>query len=447
MSLWPRSLFYRNLFLIVGLILLGQLASVILLREAVVKPRVALAAQTTARHVLAVARGLGATPAAARQDFVERYNAQARPDEADDRQDPTDETRHLTPLERQFVRQVSAQLKAQGAEVLWRREQGGVMAVRLVVEGVPYWVVMPGLIPAHSISPGWLLGSAGTALLAIFGAWLIQRRINRPLQNLVTAAGVLGRGEQPPVLPTDGPTEIATVSRSFNDMVNDLVRHEHERVVMLAGLSHDLRTPLTKMRLVSEMLGGQGDPTLLASLNRNIDTLDGLLGQFLDFTRASQVGGWGAEPLVDADLNDLVSDVVQVCTGQASGPLDVCCDLAGVAPQKLPIQTVRRMVLNLLSNAQRYGAPPIEVATGPDGPGWWLEVRDRGPGIPEDQREALKAPFARGDAARGEVQGAGLGLAIVDRMARAYGADFELLPREGGGLVARLHWNPDRRQG
>ena len=447
MNWWPRSLFYRNLLLFVGLILLGQLASAILLREAVVKPRVALAAQTTSRHVLAVARGLGAMAPAGRQDFVDRYNAQARPLDADDAQDPTDEERHLTPLERQFVQQVSSQLRAQGAEVLWRREQGGVMAVRLIVDGVPYWVVMPGLIPAHSVSPGWLVGSAGTALLAIFGAWLIQRRINRPLQDLVGAARALGSGEQPPQLPTDGPTEIATVSQAFNDMVNGLLAHEQERVVMLAGLSHDLRTPLTKMRLVSEMLSGQGDPALLSSLNRNIDTLDGLLGQFLDFTRASQVGGWGAEELADVDLNDLVADVVQVCSGQTAGQPDVHCDLAGLAPQKLPIHTIRRIVLNLLNNAQRHGAPPIEVATGPAGSGWWLEVRDRGPGLAEDQCEALKAPFARGDAARGEVTGAGLGLAIVDRMARAYGAAFELLPREGGGLIARLHWSPDRRQG
>jgi two-component system osmolarity sensor histidine kinase EnvZ len=103
---------------------------------------------------------------------------------------------------------------------------------------------------------------------------------------------------------------------------------------------------------------------------------------------------------------------------------------------------VERLVLNLVVNAQRHGRPPIELATGHDGTGLWLEVRDRGPGIDPATAESLKEPFARGDRARGGPAGAGLGLAIVDRVARAHGARFELLPREGGGLVARVAW-PD----
>ena len=101
-----------------------------------------------------------------------------------------------------------------------------------------------------------------------------------------------------------------------------------------------------------------------------------------------------------------------------------------------------RLVLNLVVNAQHHGAPPVEVATGEDGGALWLEVRDRGPGIDPARVDALKEPFARGDQARGGPSGAGLGLAIVDRVAKAHGARFELLPRAGGGLVARIEW-PD----
>ena len=103
-------------------------------------------------------------------------------------------------------------------------------------------------------------------------------------------------------------------------------------------------------------------------------------------------------------------------------------------------QAVQRLVLNLITNAQRHGAPPIEVVTGQDKLGVWLEVRDRGPGIPADRIDALKVPFARGNVSRSGISGAGLGLAIVERIAQAHGARFDLSPRLDGGLVAKVQW-------
>jgi two-component system osmolarity sensor histidine kinase EnvZ len=267
---------------------------------------------------------------------------------------------------------------------------------------------------------------------------LIQRRINRPLNELVQAAQALGRGERPPALCEDGPSEIATVAHGFNEMVAALAHNERERALMLAGLSHDLRTPLAKMRLATEMLSGRGDADLLGSLNRNVEAMDHLLNQFLDFTRASQAGNWDQESPTTTDLNALVSDALALCAPDQAAQNRIVVHAGAIPPLALRAQAVRRMILNLVVNAQRHGAPPIEVRTSAAN-GWvWLDVLDRGPGIPAERIESLKQPFARGDDARGGPAGAGLGLSIVERIARDHGARFELLPRVGGGLAARV---------
>jgi two-component system, OmpR family, osmolarity sensor histidine kinase EnvZ len=143
------------------------------------------------------------------------------------------------------------------------------------------------------------------------------------------------------------------------------------------------------------------------------------------------------EPLAEVDLNALVHEALALCPHD-----DVELLLSPLARRAMRPQGVVRLVLNLVVNAQRHGAPPVEVATGQDQGAQWLEVRDRGPGIDTAQVESLKQPFARGDQARGGPAGAGLGLAIADRAAKAHGARFDLLPREGGGLIARVAWPP-----
>lgn len=432
MALVPRTLFNRNLLLIVVLILLGQVANAVLFRQLVMKPRVKVAAEATVRNLQALEAGLRGLPPEQRSAFVERFNAQARQESAAAGHEAGGE--RLTRLEKAFLRQVSEQLAGRGGEVQWRRDADRSLSLRVGIGGEQYWLDLPGLLPAHEFSGAWIAASAATVVLAVLGAWLIQRRINQPLHALVQAATALGRGQRPQPLDADAPSEIATVSHAFNDMAASLAKTEEERALMLAGLSHDLRTPLAKMRLASEMLEGQADAELLASLNRNIDGMDRLLSQFLDFTRTS--GGVQEAP-AEADLNELVGEALALCPHEG-----LSLQLGQVPRRPLRRQAVERLVLNLVVNAQRHGQPPIELATGHDSTGLWLEVRDRGPGIDPAVAESLKEPFARGDQARGGPAGAGLGLAIADRVARAHGSRFELLPREGGGLVARVAW-PD----
>lgn len=450
MRLLPRTLFQRNLLLIVALILISQLSSAVLFRELVMKPRVRISADATAQDLLALVQGLQTLEPAQRSRFVERFNAHTRSQLSPPAAEEPGRSKRLAPLELAFVQEVSQRLGQQDGRLVWKRLGGNMLAVRLAVDDQSYWLELPALIPGREFSPTWVTGSAATALLALLGAWMIQRRINRPLNDLVQAARTLGAGGRPQALSESGPSEIATVAHSFNEMVDNLKRSEQERSLMLAGLSHDLRTPLAKMRLVSEMLEGAADAELLASLNRNIESMDALLGQFLDFTRASDEARWDQEPLSPCNLNDEVRAALPVHhplrLADGSAPQGNGLDQARlVLATSLPTimlrkQAVARLIANLMVNAERHGRPPIEVATGCDAQHVWLEVRDRGPGISPEQVNQLKQPFARGDSARGGPGGAGLGLAIVDRIANSHSASFDLLPREGGGLIARVQW-------
>jgi two-component system osmolarity sensor histidine kinase EnvZ len=431
MAWLPRTLFQRNLLLIVALILVGQLGSAWLFRTLVTLPRTTLLMESTVRELQAIESGLATLPAEQRRLFVERFNAQVQ--QAVDRSEGPAQELHswrATRLQRVFLDQLAERWAQTGRTLQWRHPGGRLVQVRLAIDDQPHWVTLPGLPPAPVVSTAWIAASLATALLAIIGAWAIQRRINRPLNALVRASAALGRGERPEPLPVDTPREIASVSQAFNDMVASLAQSERERALMLAGLSHDLRTPLAKMRLATEMLDGRAEAELLATVNRNIEAMDGLLSRFLDFMRTNQ---GEREPLVEADLNVLVHEALALCPHN-----DVQLRLSPLPLRAMRPQGVVRLVLNLVVNAQRHGAPPIEVATGEQHGVLWLEVRDRGPGIEAARVEALKQPFARGDQARGGPAGAGLGLAIADRVAKAHGARFDLLPREGGGLVARV---------
>jgi two-component system osmolarity sensor histidine kinase EnvZ len=427
---WGLStLFGRNLWLIVALIVGGQLLNALAYGQFIAKPRLRQSAEATARSLQAVAEGLRLLPEAQRDAFVARFNARAGAGH------PDAPPARTTLIERRFLAELAAQLALQPTELAWRREANGLIAVRL--PEVPHWLSVPPMQPAHRFARTWLTTSAVAGALALLGAWLIQRRINRPLARLVQATQALGAGQRHVALPTDGPAETAALARSFNDMAAALARDEQERLLMLAGLSHDLRTPLAKMRLASEMLRepGPADPALLDTLDRSLHALDGLLTQFLDYARAAHPGEQ-ALPVVTVELRQFLAETLALAPGQ---PQPTLADGPTVQQQARP-QALRRLVLNLVVNAQRHGAPPIELACGEDAGGAWIEVRDRGPGIAPARVEALKQPFRRGDEARGSTPGSGLGLAIVERIARAEGATLQLLPRDGGGLVARVQW-------
>jgi two-component system osmolarity sensor histidine kinase EnvZ len=201
--------------------------------------------------------------------------------------------------------------------------------------------------------------------------------------------------------------------------------------VLLAGVSHDLRTPLARLRLGVEM--GAQDASTRAGMVADIEEMDRVIGQFLDFARSE-----AAIVLESADLNAIVAASVDRYA-RAGHRVNFA---AGALPRlQLKPTAISRLVANLLDNALAYGAAPVEVTTTVVGSQVHLDVTDRGPGIDPSDVERLKQPFTRASEARARADGAagaGLGLAIVERIARIHGGQFDLLPRDGGGTLARV---------
>jgi two-component system osmolarity sensor histidine kinase EnvZ len=273
----------------------------------------------------------------------------------------------------------------------------------------------------------WLGWGLGLLVLALAGAWLIASNLARPLAALTRAAARIGRGEAHQPLTEEGPRELRSLGTAFNRMARDLESMERERAMVLAGISHDLRTPLSRMRLALEMSGAAASEA--GAMATDIDEIDAIIGQFLDFARDVN------EEKARQDLSELMGEVAEHYRRLGK---DISLRTNGTAQLPFARMAVRRAVSNLVDNALRYGREPIELEVEKRNGMALIEVRDRGPGIPAGETERLKRPFTRLEAARSGPPGAGLGLAIVERIARAHNGALELLPREGGGLVARL---------
>jgi len=211
-------------------------------------------------------------------------------------------------------------------------------------------------------------------------------------------------------------------------MSTDLARLDADRTLFLAGVSHDLRTPLSRLRLGLEMSGA--DAQLKDGMTADIEEMDRIINRFLDFARTD-----GGESPQHADLAAIAADVAEHYRRHGR---PVATDFEGVP--ELPLQTMamRRVVLNLVDNALRYGGKEVGIAVRAEDHAVVLQVTDRGPGIPLSEVERLKRPFTRLEVARSDKGGAGLGLAIVERVVRAHRGRLELLPREGGGLIAQI---------
>jgi two-component system osmolarity sensor histidine kinase EnvZ len=428
MTFVPRTLLWRAFFLIAALILLSVAAWFQLFRFSEREPR----AQQAAQLVVSVVNLTRAALVTARTDLrrellldlVEREGIRIYPAEPGERivGAPADE-----PVVQLLVEEIRRNL---GPETRIALERDGLRAfwVSFRIQEDEYWVMLPRERVEQTIALRWLGWAAFVLGLALLGAWGIVVRLREPLRELVAAAAELGRGRVPQPLAENGPEEIRTVSHAFNQMTRDLARLEDDRALILAGVSHDLRTPLARLRLGLEMAGA--DAALKAGMAADIDEMDRIIGQFLDFARAA-----GGETPVATDLATVAREVAKRYR-DSGHVLDEALD--EVPELVLRPLAMRRLVTNLLDNAFRYGTTGVALRLSGTPAGVVLEVLDRGPGIPQDEIERLKQPFTRLETARSGKGGSGLGLAIVDRIARMHGGAFDLLPREGGGLVARV---------
>ena len=427
LRLWPRSLLWRTFLLLAALVVATMVGWFQIFRAYEVEPRARQISQNLISIVnLTRSALINSQPELRREllsDLAEREGIQVYPSDPEERLAPPPDEAVLN-LVRDLVR------RQLGEDTRFASEREGKPGLWLSfhIDDDEYWLRIPRGRVERQIALRWLGWGVLALALSLLSAYLIVSRLNRPLRALATAAAAIGKGNTPEPLSESGPEEIRTLSHAFNEMSRDLARLDADRALILAGVSHDLRTPLSRLRLGLEMSGA--DPQLKDGMTADIEEMDRIINQFLDFARTD-----GGETPQRADLATIASEVAEHYRRHGRA---VATELASV-PQ-LPLQTMamRRVVLNLVDNALRYGEKDVGIAVHADNGSVVLAVSDRGPGIPASEVERLKRPFTRLEAARSDKGGAGLGLAIVERVARAHGGNLQLLPRPGGGLLAEI---------
>jgi len=354
--------------------------------------------------------------------------------EADDQVDPPPDNA-LMPDIQKLVRAKLGQdtrfsSKVNGVSGFW---------VSFKIDDDQYWLMLERERIRGLTGIQWLGWASVVSLISLLGAAFISSLVNLPLRRLTKATRAFAQGMRPDPLPEKGPNEILEANRSFNQMVLQLQQVESDRAVILAGISHDLRTPLARMQLEVEMAHLSDEAR--EGIQSDIGQMDAIIGQFLDYARPTE-----ASSFINVDISELLADVAH--DAARIPDMRVKTDIAPGLHAMGNATDLKRVINNLVENARRYGKTPdqditeIDIGCSIKGAGAAsrvvIEVQDHGAGVPDDQIGQLLKPFTRLDTARGQANGAGLGLAIVDRVLQRHGAELRVRNRDGGGLAIQI---------
>lgn len=427
-KLWPDSLFGRTAATLGLAFLIFQTAALALVAFTVLMPMAQRSADDLAALIVLSAQTWAELPPATRPVF-ERELAEhhhLRISEIDNIAEvPADRFLNSRNIEEALSTRTGQQINLEAGQNgwVWADLQMGGHYIHIGFEKNRYNIRSP-LAAVGLVSLG--------ALLIWLTAIITMRRITRTLAQLGSAAGQVGQGRMPQPLAEKGATELVALARAFNQMANEVQALLANRTTLLAGISHDLRTPIARMRLAVAMLPADADPSLIAQIERDLEQMNHLIADFLEMARGLQ-----SEVRQHVDLHAVLRQIV-ADAGRAGG--QVVCNVNGIFEYDIAVQALQRIVVNLIENALRYAPDSVvEVTCIPQKQGALIQVMDRGPGIPADQLETVFRPFYRLETSRNlATGGSGLGLAIARQLAQANGWQLSLAPREGGGLVASL---------
>ncbi|MFD0668515.1 ATP-binding protein [Ramlibacter sp. MAHUQ-53] len=429
------SLFWRTFFLL-SLLLIGSIIAWLqTFRALEFTPRALQTAQQIASLVNLSRAALVHSDAIARVSLIktlaDQERVQIQPREPGDRTAPVDGS----VMDQAIVRELLTRL-GPGTELASRVNGEAGLWVGFRIENDAYWLRLDRERFANVGGRTWLIWLVTAAGLSLAGAALIARLINRPLKQLSFAASRVRDGDFDASRLDEqvATSEIREVNIGFNRMAQQLAKIEQDRAVMLAGISHDLRTPLARLRLETEM--SVADRDARDHMAADIDQLDAIIDKFLDYARPDHT-----------ELKPVrLADVVQTCLYalQEQADLRFRVDIPGQLEVLADEVELARVMANLLENARRYGKSAdtgvAEVEITARGRGDWVlvKVRDHGPGVAPEALPNLMKPFFRGDAARTEATGAGLGLAIVDKTVQRMGGVFAVANSSSGGFSAHI---------
>ncbi len=432
-----NGLFWRTFVLLAFLIAASMAAWVASFRIVERTPRgEQIAAQVVSIVTITRAALLHSAPALRRELLFELATTQGirvYPREEDDDTEPMPDT--------ELIRVIEDSVRARlGEDTHFAGYVNDIRGfwVSFRIDDDDYWLMLDRERVERASGVQWIGWATMTLLLSLVGAAFISRLINQPLSRLSSAARSVARGITPAPLPDTGPAEIREANQSFNQMVQDLNQVESDRAVILAGISHDLRTPIARMLLEVEMAGLSDDAR--KGMQSDLAQMEAIIAQFLDYARP-------AEPASFTELD--LSETLKKIAADSSRHTDlrISLHIAEALRVRCNPTELQRVFSNLIENARRYGKTgeskltEIDLTARQEGGQAMFEVADRGPGLPENQIDNVLRPFTRLDTARSQANGAGLGLTIVDRVVQRHRGRLEIKNRVGGGLAVRV-WLP-----
>jgi two-component system osmolarity sensor histidine kinase EnvZ len=429
------SLFWRTFFMLALLLLGSILAWLQALRAFEFEPRAVQTGRQLASQVNLSRAALINADAIARLSLLKTM-AQ----EEGLRIIPRESTDQVVSLDRDaLTMDIARELRQRlGANTVVAKQVNGNKGLWIAFEmdGDPYWFLTD--LERFSTAGGrtWMLWLAVASALSLMGAAVIAGLVNRPLKALSFAASRVREGNfnASRLDETSHTSEIREVNIGFNRMAQRLAKLDQDRALMLAGISHDLRTPLARLRLEAEL--SVADTEARAHMAADIAQLDAIIGKFLDYARPDVV------PLCTVLLSDIVRDSVRPFQDQPDTNIHLYLE-KGVQVMAEPVE-LGRVISNLLENARKYGksadsgVAEIDITALSREEWVFIKVRDHGIGVDAGQLANLTQPFYRGEAARTAANGAGLGLAIVEKTIRRMGGAFALNNSTTGGLSANL---------
>jgi len=435
------GLFGRTFFLLAALLLVSILAWLQTLRVFEFEPRAVQTAQQIASIVNLSRAALIHSDSIARVSLIKTMTEQEAvrilPREPGDQFQPFP----LDGLGLRMTQELEMRLGADTVVATSVNDEPGLW-IGFTIDEDRYWMLTDRARLNPPVGETWIIWLVTATALSLAGAALIAGLINRPLKNLSVAAGRIREGDFAAghLDETAGSNEIREVNIEFNRMARKLAQIEQDRVIMLAGISHDLRTPLARLRLETEL--SVGDDVARSHMATDIDQVNAIINKFMDYARPDQIA------LSPIALIDVVNRCIYALKDEGDVRLhvDVPDDITVLADE---VDLVR-VITNLLENATRYGRSAESglaeidlVATASD-TRVVIAIADKGPGASQEHLEHLTKAFFRGDSARTAATGAGLGLAIVEKNIQRMGGTLVLRNRDTGGLSVRIELNRPR---
>lgn len=432
MRIIPQSAFAQTVMLIGILLLINQIVSYLSVTYYFIQPSYQQINSLLATQVKSVlANDLLVSQEKQRQRYFERTSVKIL-DSSQAKLEGLNNAVYYSFISSQVSQQLNQLADVRISTVSQQSDTSAPYTVWIALSRYPdTWIAIPitGLNEAN-ISPLTMYLMV-IGILSVAGGWLFVRRMTRPLLALQKAALKVGKGEYPSPLEEQGSTEMIQVTRAFNKMNQGIKQLEHDRTLMTAGISHDLRTPLTRIRLASEMLPEDQD-WIKDGIVNDIEDMNAIIDQFIDYARYDS-----EEEKQDTDLNMLISELTHARHIEEGHHIELKLNpLPFISVRRIAI---KRVVDNLIENAFRYGSDNIVITSFYDRnkKRIYCKVRDFGPGIPPDEIANVFMPFAQGNKARSS-SGSGLGLAIIRRIIEGHDGEVVLKNHAEKGLVAEF---------